>query len=1105
MQPDSNDLAPAASTGVEVALLGEVATRRGGALVPLPGARARTLLVALARTPGRARSAQALIEDVWGDDPPRSPTNALHTQISRLRAALPDGVLESGPAGYRLALSRTQVDVTLARALEQRAQQQQADGDPLAAVTTVRQARALWRGDPGADLPVGEQADELAGEAAARAAALDVVELTALVATGELRQALPLARAVVARAPLDEQAHGQLMLVLSGLGLGNEALEVFAGLRERLADRLGTDPSPRLVELNTALLTGTAPLPKTRTIPAIDAEPASLRPTSVGLRAAPNTLLGRDADLAAVEALLGASRVVTVLGPGGTGKTRIVHEVGLRAAQRLPVALVELASLRNGADVIAAISGTLGIGEVELAPGTALTRARIRDARDRLREALSARPSLLILDNCEHLIDDVAEVVADLVAASDQLTVLATSRAPMAITAEAVYPLPPLAVDESGSPATELFRSRAQAVRPSVRLDPSAVARLCRTLDGLPLAIELAAARVRTMSVEEINDRLSDRFTLLRSGDRTSPQRHRTLHAVIEWSWNLLEPDQRTALRRLCRFPAGFTLEAAVAVAEWGEVVDAAAAVEGLVTQSMLTVVEDQVGLRYLMLETVREFGEEQLALAGADEDAVVTQRTLGWAERFCRSAVRGFLDGDQAAITHAADAEHDNLLAVLRHAVGAGRSTSALTVFPVLGALWTFRGTHSEVVAWAPRILDLDPRGAGARAVPGNHVALTYVLLAGVIAFGGVSRTLALARVRLREIVRVRTDLDPVVATGAGLMVLPVTGRGVPRTLAHAVRHPDRASRCAALLVRANLRENAGDLYGSGVDARVALELADSAGESWTVSMVCQHLGSIAAQSARYEEAVRYYRRGAELMRELHAFDESAATHSYIAAALVGLGRVDEARSELESAGPLADLAAGTQADIPAGAARSDRTQGAAAIAASRAEVDLASGDLDAGLRGYRSALRLVGWPESGVDDDPDPFGLMVLSAVVDAHVLAGRATEAGDVVDWLTPRVLDQLGPGGHRDHPQTGAVACAVGSHDIATGHDSGLRLLALATRVAPRQDFPSMRVARHLDLARDVLGGDRVEQALDAVTGTPRHRARLLILEALRARE
>ncbi|TCN51647.1 putative ATPase [Rhodococcus sp. SMB37] len=1100
---DSNDPSAAAFAGVEVALLGEVATRRGDELIPLPGLRARSLLAALARRPGRACSSQSLIEEVWGDELPRSPTNALHTQISRLRDALPDGVLERGPAGYRLVLDRMQVDLTLVRVCEQRAQQQRADGDLSGAVATVRKARALWRGEPGADLATGDLAREIADEATARAAALDAVELAATVAMGELEQALPLARAAAVRAPVDEQVHGQLMLVLSGLGLDSEALEVFAGLRTRLADRLGADPSPRLVDLNTAILKGESP--RFVSAPAVDAETrarthraldqehsaAPTIPRSTGLRAAPNALLGREADLAEVERLMADARVVTVLGPGGTGKTRLVHEIGLRAARDLPVALVELAPLRNGADVVAAISSVLGIGEVELTPGTVLTRARVHDARDRLREALSSRPSLLIVDNCEHLIDDVAEVVADLVAASGQLTVLATSRAPMAITAEAVYPLSPLDIAESGSPATELFSIRAKAVRPSVRLDPAEVARLCRTLDGLPLAIELAAARVRTMTIEDINARLTDRFTLLRSGDRTSPHRHRTLYAVIEWSWNLLEPDQQAALRRLCRFPAGFTLDAAVTVAQWGEVADAGFAIEGLVAQSMLTVVEERAGLRYLMLETVREFGEEQLARG--DEEVVVLDRTFDWAEQFCRGAVRRFLDGDQTAVSREVDTEHDNLLAVLRQALSGGQDRVALTVFPVLGMLWTLRGTHSEVLAWSPRILDLDPRGARARAVPGNLLALSYLLVATVLSFSGVSRELALTRIRLREIIRARDDLDPMIGTATALLVLPVSGRGVARALAVAVRHPDRASRGAALIVRANLRENNGDLYGSGIDGRAALELALAAGEEWTVSMVNQHLGSIAAQSGRYEEAVAYYRGGAEQLRELHAYDESAALHSYIAAALVGLGRVDEARRELDQVGDPDDTTV------------HDRNQGTAALSASRAEVDLASGDIDVGLRGYRSALALMGWPDIGIDDIPDPFGTLVVSATIGAHVLAGRAAEARDVVDWLGTRMREDLGQEGYRDLPQIGAVACAVGSFDVATGSESGLRLLALSTRAIPRQDFPSMKVSRHLDLARVALGAVRVEEALAAVAGLPRHRARPSILEALGDRQ
>ncbi|MFC4605106.1 BTAD domain-containing putative transcriptional regulator [Rhodococcus kronopolitis] len=1092
-----------------MALLGEVSTRRDGGLVPLPGARARSLLVALARRPGRARTAQALIEDVWGEAPPRSPNNALHTQISRLRAALPDGAIEMGPAGYRLELTRTQVDLTLARVWEQQAQQQLAEGAPRDAVDTVRRAMALWRGEPAADLPDGDLARDLGVEAAARAAALAAVELAALVAAGELGEALPLARERAERAPLDENAHEQLMTVLHRLGRTGDALDVFAGLRGRLADRLGADPAPRLVELNRAVLTGElGTLPARPVPPGPDAEGGRPAPTAIGLRAAPNPLLGRDADLAAIEDLMATARVVTVLGPGGTGKTRVAHALGSRAAERIPVALIELAPLRSGEDLVAAISGTLGLSEVEVTPGAGLARARLHDARDRLRDALSARPSLLILDNCEHLVDDVADVVADLVSASEHLTVLATSRAPMAITAESVYPLPPLVIDESGSPATELFRARALAVRPSVRLDQVEVAQLCRTLDGLPLAIELAAARVRTMSVPEINARLVDRFALLRSGDRTSPERHRTLHAVIEWSWNLLEPDQRAALRRLCRFPAGFTLDGATAVAQWGEVADVAAALEGLVNQSMLSVVEgpDSLGLRYHMLETVREFGDEQLARA--DEADQVAARTSAWAAEFCLAAVREFLSGAQVSVSHRVEAEHDNLLAVLRHALSVGDGRTALTVFPVLGALWSSRGAHSEVIALAPRIIDIDPRAYGPEQVPGNFLVLTYLMAAAHMAFGGVSRQLAAARFLLRRILATRTDIDPALRLDGSLMVMPASGKGMARRLAHAVRSPDPSTRSAAFMARANLRENNGDLYGSRADGLAALELARAGGDVWGLAMVCQHLGSLAGQSARYGEAVGYYRQAAEILWDLHAYEESATLRSYIGAALVGAGRVEEARRELDGAqppgAPAGAAAESSGAAAVGGAAASGDHQSAASIAAALAEADLADGAVDAGLSGYRRALELAGWPAT--TDSPDPFTFMVAAAAVAAHVLAGRAAEITELVDLCARLVAERLGADGYPDLPQTGGVACAVGSFDIATGRDPevGLRLLVLSARVAARQDFPSMQQRRHLEAARTALGAERVERELSAVARLPRHGARAEILELLAAR-
>lgn len=260
---------------VLVALLGEVALRRDGAravapgsapsaLAPVPGARARLLVAALATHPGRSRSAQALIEDVWGEDPPRAPMNALHTQVSRLRSALPEGALEIGPAGYRLVLAPDQVDLTLAQHLETQARQAHTAGDGPRCLALIAAARTLWRGDPAADLPSGPVADELAGLAAARRQSLDVLELSVREAVGDLPGALELARGAAAAEPFDEPAHATLMRLLAAAGRTNEALDVFASLRTRLVDQLGADPGPVLVALNTALLRG-EPLPGART------------------------------------------------------------------------------------------------------------------------------------------------------------------------------------------------------------------------------------------------------------------------------------------------------------------------------------------------------------------------------------------------------------------------------------------------------------------------------------------------------------------------------------------------------------------------------------------------------------------------------------------------------------------------------------------------------------------------------------------------------------------------------------------------------------------------------------------------------------------------
>lgn len=1151
---------PPAAQSVVVALLGEVALRREGALTAVPGTRSRLLLASLALRRGRSRSAQALIDDVWADQPPRAPMNALHTQVSRLRSALPDGALEIGPAGYRLTLSVEQVDLALAGDLLLPARRDRERGDGAGCLDAVARARALWRGEPGADLPSGEVADALRDRAAEILTHLDLLELAARQDMGDIDGALGLARRRAASDPLDEPAEATLMRLLATAGRANEALESFAAFRTRLADQLGADPGRALVELNTAILRG-EPIDRAEsgvagTRPTGSISPvltvvtgvadslgdeakaasravrpadgtatadgrgesnnaaaartafdgsASARssgagfdisarhpgseyavPAAIGLRAAPNALLGRDGDLDAIVGLLDTSRVTTVLGPGGTGKTRVANEVGARVARSRQVLMVELASVRADAadarvEVEAAISAALGLSEIAF-DSASLRTGYTADPRRRLRDALAARSMLLILDNCEHLIDAVAMVVADLIGLAPWLTVLTTSRAPLMITAETVYPLPALTIDAAGSPATELFEARARAVRPTVRLDAEVVAQLCRTLDGLPLAIELAAARVRVMSVEEINSRLADRFALLRNGDRSSPERHRTLHAVIDWSWNLLDEPQRVTLRRLCRFPGGFGPEAAETVAGGPEVGDVMTALDGLVNQSLLTVSdEDVLGTRYRMLETVREYGQERLAASPGESESVI-ERMTRWSCDFAEAAANRYLDGDQLELALAVTTELDNLLAALRYAIERRDARAAYTIFPVVGTLWVIRGSHMEVVAWAARVVELDESFTEG-AAPRSDLVLTTFEMTFLHLFYTTKdiRHLARLRLRVRRLLRTRTDLDETSRFIGEIMLSRSDGFGAARRIAEAVVHGDSQTKATALLLRANVKENQGDVRGSTRDAVRALEEFGH-NQVWSVAMVCNHLGQVFGQTAEYRESVDYYRRSLDMLLHLGVHEDTVETRSMLAASLIGAGELAQARCELEVAMGTADFGV---TDIPPGM----RLHGLALLVQGTAELAIAEGDIAEGLRRYDRALRLIGWPRSEIG--PGPGGeLMVAAAVLDARVLYGAPESSENLVRQLLDQGWAMLSE--YPDLPQIGGLACAVGSYLIATGLDSerGLLLLALALAVNARQDFSSMRLDLHRSAAAAKLGARRVTEVTERHRGTSR---------------
>ncbi|RLP88737.1 BTAD domain-containing putative transcriptional regulator [Micromonospora sp. CV4] len=570
-----------------------------GREIPVGGPRVRALLALLLLDVGRVVSAERLIDGLYGEHPPRGAANALQSQVSRLRQALPaeHDPVEFHPAGYRLAVDPDDVDAYRFERLAEVGRRALAGGDWSRAVAVLREALDLWHGPALADVT----------GAAAQAARLEELRLAAVEDRIEAELALGGHAALVAELrelvvahPLRERSRGQLMRVLSALGRPAEALIEFEDARRTLAEQLGVDPSVELAAIHLAVLRG-------------EERPAAERALPGQL----TTFVGREEELKRVGALLAERRLVTLTGPGGAGKTRLAIE----AAGRLDgeVHFVELAGLADGSDVPQAVLSALGLRDAGLRapaePG--------RQSTDRLVEALAERRLLLVLDNCEHVVADAARLAARLLGACPALRVLATSREPLGLAGEALCPLsgltlpPPDASPLAASDyaAVSLFVQRATDVAPDFAVTPAnvdVVLRICRTLDGLPLAIELAAARLRALSVAEVAARLDDRFRLLAMGSRAASPRHRTLRAVVEWSWDLLDDTERELARRLTVFAGGATLEAAERVSGL-PTSGFVEALHGLVDKSFV----EMAGSRYRMLETVRAFCAERLAEAG--------------------------------------------------------------------------------------------------------------------------------------------------------------------------------------------------------------------------------------------------------------------------------------------------------------------------------------------------------------------------------------------------------------------------------------------------------------------------------------------------------
>ncbi|GAY12663.1 BTAD domain-containing putative transcriptional regulator [Pseudonocardia sp. N23] len=914
-----------------------------------PGLRLRGLLARLALDAGRPVTTESLVDDLWGDEPPDTVGNALQSLVSRLRRALGSQLVVTVSGGYLLDIAPDAVDagrfgrlLTVAKAAV----------DPAAAASTMGEALGLWRGPALADVRRLPFADAVVNRLEEQRAAAIETRATLGLSMGDPAAGLDAVTDLLAAQPLRESAAVVLARGLHATGRQADALAVLDRTRERLAGELGVDPGPELTKARLDVLRG---------VPAPAPPPPLSTPEPVRRNgsAALTSFVGRHADVERVRSLLGTARLVTLLGPGGAGKTRLAREIvaGLGGRTETPVA--ELAAL-TGPEQLA---GTVlaAVGEPEL-----LVRRSDDGAPDstaRLLTALGDRDIVLVLDNCEHLVDEAAALTQRVLEAGSRLRVLATSREPLAVPGEVLHPVEPL----DTAAAVRLFADRAAAVAPGFVLDAGTapvVTEICTRLDGQPLPLELAAARLRTLSLTEIATRLDDRFRLLTSGARTALPRHQTLRAVVDWSWDLLGEPERILLRRMGVFAGGATaatVERVCTGAGGPDRADAFDLLAALVDKSLVVAVPsgDSGPTRYRLLETIRDYATERLAEAG-EADAVLVAHAA-WVVELAEEAEPHLRGADQLRWLAQLRAENDNIAVALRRATTRRDGPTAHRIVAAMGWSWFIRGRYEESVTWVEQVASLTP--SGVPAVDARNLA--YQVL-GCIARGEVEDAQA----------RLGTAIDAAAAAPEprhpALQLIAPLGRAFsgdePTLLVELSRtSADPWVRAFATQILAQLAENDGHIDEQRTLVRQAHELFTATGDRFGLGMTLGSLGELEDLAGNPDAAAKACDEAVALATELGNDDDLPQFLLQQSRLAIRRGDLRRARELCESAADLASGPFGVQTMVRCTLADIERRSGN--LPAARRNLAMADRDLGNGLA-LEQRQALVAVIRYGVED---------------------------------------------------------------------------------------------------------------------------------------